>query len=116
MTGNAANKQSWFWVVIGTTLTLLVLVSWRFLSEQFYTVVGLLACQALVAVLAMKAYSSAPKVVPGQDTEEETQTLPMKTVGRLATRATMNAMNAAEVSHRSDILKTRLTEQFSSVV
>nr|WP_158014682.1 methyl-accepting chemotaxis protein [Salinivibrio kushneri] len=116
MTGNAMNKQSWFWVAIGTTLALLVLVSGRFFSEQFYGVAGLLACQALVTVLAMRVYASTPKEVSRQDIEEETQTLPMETVGRLATRATMNAMNAAEVSHRSDILKTRLTDQFSAVV
>ncbi|WP_077460856.1 MULTISPECIES: methyl-accepting chemotaxis protein [Salinivibrio] len=115
MTRIVVDNKMGFWVAFGVVCALSIFGGWVVVSAQFTWVVLILACQAVGIGLAVKLYLF-PRHEQESAVENATLDIPTETVGRLATRATMNAMTAAEVSHRSDILTARLTEQFSAVV
>ncbi|OOF30809.1 hypothetical protein BZJ20_08545 [Salinivibrio proteolyticus] len=75
-----------------------------------------LGLQALLSMLVVWLERRHGQKVMDDEKEYETHALPVETVGRLANRATTNAMAAAEVSHSVDILNTRLAEQYAAVV
>lgn len=63
-----------------------------------------LGLQTLLSMLVVWLERRHGQKATDKENEPETHALPVETIGRLANRATTNAMAAAEVSHSVDIL------------